>query len=360
VAPPRPAPRPVPAAATAAPRWIAALLRVPLAGKIVGANALIVVAAVGASVWLHRGATHDVGVMAVAALALVVSAAANLALVVTALRPLGDLERTATRVWEGDLAARVIPSPISDRRMQRVGSTLNMLLDQLTADRARARALAAETIRAAEAERAYIARELHDSTAQSLAALALQLGAAARDCDDPAASARLAEARALAGVVLEEVRVLSQVVHPRVLDDLGLAAALRHLARESGAAAGQAELEVVAVPEAGEDRRVPPVVASVLYRVAQESVANALRHGSASRVELGLEVTRDAATLRVDDDGVGFDAAEAEARRPGMGLFVMRERLSLVDGTFEVHSVVGRGTRVRATVPIVAPSGESA
>jgi signal transduction histidine kinase len=109
--------------------------------------------------------------------------------------------------------------------MKRIGTTFNLLLDGLVADRTRMRGLAAAVIDAGDRERASLARELHDSTAQQLAALVLQLSAAARDCTDVALADRLSGMRDQAEATLEEVRLLSHTVHPRVLDDLGLQAA---------------------------------------------------------------------------------------------------------------------------------------
>jgi len=333
-----------------APRGLAAQLRRPLGGKIVGANVFIVLAAWAAALAVHGRGPEDGRMVLILGLALVGSFAVNLALVVAALRPLRALEATADRVWRGDLAARVHPSPVADRDMARVGRTLNLLLDGLTSDRARMRDLASQVIEAGDRERAHIARELHDSAAQQLAALVLQLTAAARESSDPELARRLAEIKGIAADVMEEVRLLSHTIHPRVLDDLGLAAALENLAH-GASEHGPAIVEVVA--RGGTDD-VPPPASSVLYRIAQEAVSNALRHGAPQRVTLRLDVTAETATLEVTDDGCGFDVAAAESRRPGMGLFSMRERMALVEGWFDVASRPGEGTRVTAAVPLAA------
>ena len=97
---------------------------------------------------------------------------------------------------------------------------------------------------------------------------------------------------------------------------------------------------------------IPRLPASVLYRIAQESLRNAVRHAQARRVELWLRRGPGTATLEVVDDGRGFDVKRAEERRPGMGLFSMRERVGLVNGTLALVSAPGRGTRVVATVPL--------
>src|SRR5207253_409643 len=133
---------------------------------------------------------------------------------------------------------RVGSSAVADRAMKRIGTTFNLLLAGLVADRTRMRALATAVIDAGDRERASLARELHDSTAQQLAALVLQLSAAARETADPTVAERLDTMREQAKATLEEVRLLSHTVHPRVLDDLGLAAALRKLGRELGEVSG--------------------------------------------------------------------------------------------------------------------------
>ena len=333
--------------------WARALLRVPLAAKVAGANALIVLAALTAAMLVRRGAPSpdsvDTQLLLVVGLALAGSFIVNTALVLLALRPLQALESAAANVARGDFDTRVQPSLLADRDVAQVGGTINLLLNGLAADRARTRQLAAEIVGAGDRERAYIARELHDSVAQTLAALVMQLGATARDFPAPALAARLATIRELGSAALEEVRTLAHTMHPRVLDDLGLAAALSHLARQLSHGA---ELPIVVEAlDRVSAAELPPSIASVLYRIAQEALANAVRHAHASTVRVSLSTTARDATLEVADDGQGFDVAEAYARRPGMGLFTMRERVTLLGGRFTITSERGAGTRVSATLP---------
>ena len=273
---------------------------------------------------------------------------AYVALVIVALRPVNDLESVATRVWLGDYGARVASSATADADVVRIGSMFNILLDGLSADRARMQKLATEVLKAGERERAALARELHDSTAQRLAAILMQLGAMARDTTDPVAAGRLEQLREMMHEVLEEVRLLSHTVHPRVLDDLGLVAALQNLARETSSGTG-IDIDVEAPRDLAD---LSPSVSTVLYRVAQESVRNAVRHASPRVVRICLTVDHATATLEVRDDGRGFDVPGAEARRPGMGLFTMRERVALVVGRFDIRSAPGGGTSVLAVVPM--------
>jgi signal transduction histidine kinase len=247
------------------------------------------------------------------------------------------------------MEARVAPSILADRDMERVGITLNTLLDRLTEDRARLRRLAAQVISAQDEERARVARELHDSTAQILAAVMLQLGAAARESTTGSLDQRIATLRELAAEALEEVRSMAHTMHPRILDDLGLAAALEWLARQTGTQDESLDVRVVA--DAGTST-IPAPLASVLYRVAQEALRNVVRHAGATQATLRLRTDGGAAVLEVTDDGQGFDVRSAEERRPGMGLFSMRERVALVNGRLVVNSGPGRGTSVMARVPL--------
>jgi signal transduction histidine kinase len=317
-------------------------LRASLLVKVVGANALVVTAL--ALLHLSGILASPVAIMATVAVMVVV----HLALVIIALRPVRDLDATAKRVWRGDYGARVRASTIADKQVLRVGNMFNVLLDGLAADRARMRELATEVVEVSDRERAALARELHDSTAQRLAALQFQISAAARDCRDPEIAERLAAARDAAEEVTEEVRLLAHTVHPRVLDDLGLVAALQKLAREASRGTG-IDVDVDASPSAG---RLPKRISSVLYRVGQEAVRNATRHASPRHVGIVLRVTDSEAGLEVHDDGAGFDLPDAERRRPGMGLFTMRERVALVDGSFELRTTPGSGTTVLATIPL--------
>ena len=329
-----------------APRLRLAALRVPLVVKVVGANVFVVVVLVATSLVLG-------GVMTVAFASVIAAALAiHLVLVLIALRPIRDLDETASRVWGGDLGARVSQSAVADDDVLRVGSMFNILLDSLATDRARMRALASEVIASGDVERAALARELHESTAQRLAALLLQLSAAARDSTDPVLTERLAAARDAAQDLTEEVRFLSQSLHSRVLDDLGLIPALQKLVRDSTNGTG-IDGDVDARLGTGE---LPAGVAAVLYRVAQESVRNAILHASPRRIRIALHRDAEMVTLQVYDDGVGFDVDlfERKASSSRGGLTSVRERLALIDGVLEIKSAPRGGTTIVATVPLVA------
>jgi signal transduction histidine kinase len=327
------------------PRGISiAALRVPLVVKVVGANLAVVALLIAA-----LGTGRSVLVTAVVVTLLVL---AHLAAVLVALRPVRDLEVAAKRVWHGDYGVRVDRSLVADHEVLRVGSMFNILLDSLASDRARMQALAAEVIEVSDRERAALARELHESTAQHLAALQLQLSVVARQATNPVVSQHLVEIRDSAEALTEEVRQLSLSVHPRVLEDLGLVAALQMLARESSNGTGI----VVDVNATMLAVRIPKAAASILYRVAQESVRNAARHGSPRTIRIIVRGDVRSATIEVHDDGHGFDPAMAANPRRGSGLHTLRERLALVDGKLDVKTAPNSGTTLEATIPIHAVS----
>jgi signal transduction histidine kinase len=274
------------------------------------------------------------------------------------LQPLQVIEDTARRVSDGHFDARVGVLPgLADGNLARIAQTLDGLLDRVASERARVRTLAAQVVKAGDAERARIARELHDGTAQQLTALEMLLTSAQADAPQSALAERLSLMHSIATESLAEVRNLSHTVHPRVLDDLGLPAALEWLARRSGAP----ELTVHVLCEV--DGQIPAPLASVLYRVTQEALQNAIRHGAARHVDVTVRHVDGCVELRIEDDGRGFDGARPPAdaasgldgvptgRQPGMGLFVMQERVSLLDGQLTIDSRPGAGTRILARLP---------
>lgn len=334
----------------APPRWIVAFLAVPLSAKLVGANIIIVVAALGVALYTHRGEPEDAQLLILMTAALTLSLVVSVGLVLAALRPLRYLEQAAERVSSGDFGARVPASALADRNMARVGGTLNRVLDDLIADRARARRLATEVIRAGDQHSALICRELSESTAQVLAALTFETSALALGSSDPEMKERLEAIRALTSEALEHVGTLAQTVHPRLLDDLGLIVALKGLARRVRATSS-VEVHVYSDPELPQ---IPDATAAMLYRVTEEAVANAVRHGWAECIRIRLTGGDGAVHLMISDDGRGFDP-EAARGGSGIGLFMMRERASLAGGIFSIESGTASGTAVRVSLPPASP-----
>jgi signal transduction histidine kinase len=320
--------------------WFGKIASTPLLAKLLVTDMVINLAAV----WVVSNAPPRANVEIILT-SLIVTLGLNVALVWWALLPLRTLEATTLRVAEGDFEARFLASPLADRNLARIGRTFNDLLDRLTADRERARQLAVQVIQAADVERARIARELHDSTAQSVSALEMMISAARQDPQAAANPERLSMMHEIARQALGELRTLSHTVHPRVLDDLGLIAAIEQLARRT-----RHQSPVKIWVSSDDAAVVPPVVGSVLYRVAQEAVGNAVKHASARELRVSVRTNGHDVVLEVRDDGCGFNVGAAEASMRGLGLFSMRERLGLVGGTLVILSAPNAGTTVRATV----------
>lgn len=311
--------------------------------KLFGANAIIVVGTAATAILAH---VDEPRVWITMSFALLVTFSVNGALVYLALRPLAALEDAAGRVSRGERSARVPRSALADRNMTRVGETINRLVDRLTADRFHMRKLAAQVITAGDEERARIARQLQDSAAQTLAALSLQASSASRECKDPELTARITVMHSLAIDALEEVRTLAQTVYPRVLDDVGLPAALQWLARRSRTE------DVDITVEVGEPVVLSHEVEAALYHVASEALDSALSYARPSRVVIRLTRGAAAVTLEVMDDGAGFDMGTDGLRYPELGYPGLAERVSLVEGALGVESAPGKGTRVTASVPL--------
>lgn len=272
----------------------------------------------------------------------------NAGLVAWALSPLRVLEDTARRVSQGEIAARVQMPWLADRNLLRIGDTFNGLLGRLEAERDRVRLLASLVVATGDAERSRIARELHDGTAQSLSALDMLLASTLAEGHPGDVEERLKVMQTIVGDALVEVRGLAHGLHPRVLDDLGLFAALEQLARQT-----RVGREVEIVVHKNVEGRVPPTQSAVLYRVAQEALHNAVKHSEATRIDIRLTCARGFAEVRVCDNGCGFEPGKASSGdRPGMGLFVMEERVSLASGAFSVVSTLGQGTEVTGRVPV--------
>jgi signal transduction histidine kinase len=196
-------------------------------------------------------------------------------------------------------------------------------------------------------ERQRLSRELHDSVTQALYGIALYAEAAGRalgDGESEPAQTNLQEIRETTQEALGEMRLLLFELRPPLLQEHGLAAALRARLQAVEARSG------LATDFASEGQeRLPPETEQELYRVAQEALNNVLKHAHAGRVSLRLAVLDGHATLDVADDGVGFEPSFQAAG--GFGLRGMRERIERLAGTLRVDSSPGTGTCVHVEVP---------
>jgi signal transduction histidine kinase len=223
---------------------------------------------------------------------------------------------------------------------------LSAALEQRAAE---VRRLGEALARSQEEERRQVALTLHDGVGQSLVALSMRVHAMRGGERDERRARALDEVVALVEHLCQEMRRISHDLRPSVLDIFGLPEALRDVAESLSTEARPVALEVEP-PELG---ALPDEVAVTLFRVAQSALANAALHADAGRITVRLAGTADHVRLDVEDDGVGFDPAEA-ARRGGIGLIGMRERVAWLGGRFDVASAPGAGTRVRVELPLDA------
>lgn len=211
------------------------------------------------------------------------------------------------------------------------------------------RELARQLIGIQERERQAIARELHDELAQHCTAIRIEAAVAAR-CTVLADAVAAAQRAALSAESLQQgVRRLLRRLRPADLDALGLSAALQVLCAQRAWPVCRFRVDGAEAATFGDE------VDMAVYRIAQEALANALRHAHATSVQVELAVTPHAVQLSVQDDGLGFDA---QAETEGLGLLGARERAAALGGHLSVHSTPGGGTRVELRLP--SPPGVAA
>jgi signal transduction histidine kinase len=216
------------------------------------------------------------------------------------------------------------------------------------------RDLSRRLIQAQEDERALLARELHDDVTQRLAVLAIDVGRAELAAPESVQADLMRSVHAELVRLSEDVHSLAYQLHPSVLEELGLAEALR---AEAERRARQGRLVVTMglepLPEA-----VPKDAALCLFRVAQEALNNVARHAGTCAANLTLRPADGGLLLAVHDDGVGFDPAGA-SHGHSLGLASMRERVHLVNGTLDIETAPGQGTTLVAWVPVTTGEGRS-
>lgn len=284
-------------------------------------------------------------------------------------KPTEELTLAAERMALGDLA-----SPIDVTAQDEIGQLAESLeamrlrlkeaheaieqtnseLEARVAERtARLEQLLRRTISAQEEERHRLARELHDETAQTLAALAIAIDRArdALDGSGTQAAEQIRAAREIAGRLLAETRRLILGLRPAVLDDLGLIPAIRWQCEISLAERG-VETTFEADPP---DARLPSHLEVTLFRIVQEAVSNIARHADARHARVRLTFRDGVATAVIADDGRGFDVGRLTRsgdRDASVGLLGMQERVSLLNGQMEIRSAEGSGTEIVVQVPI--------
>jgi PAS domain S-box-containing protein len=213
----------------------------------------------------------------------------------------------------------------------------------------RLQVLARRVVEVQEEERRRLARELHDEIGQALTAIGINLQVLGRSCG-PEARPRLEDCIGVVRHAIEQVRGLALDLRPSMLDDFGLAAALRWLVDRQAERAGF----VGHFGAPSSEAPLHPDLATACYRIAQEALTNVVRHARARHVWVGLEQDEAEVRLTIRDDGVGFDPGEARrrgARGASLGLVGIQERAEMLGGRVAVESEPGHGAGVRAWFP---------
>jgi signal transduction histidine kinase len=207
-----------------------------------------------------------------------------------------------------------------------------------------------------ETERRMLANALHDLVGQKLTALNINLNIVKSQSAPPMTAqigARLEDSLKLVEETIESIRDVMAELRPALLDDYGLTPVLRWYAGQFVKRTGVA----TTVIEQGESRRLPAAAEEALFRVAQEALANVAKYARAEHATVTLDISPQASSLTIADDGCGFDpsACRQPARDHGWGLMIMRERAAAVGAVLSVESAPGRGTRIIATLRNHAP-----
>ena len=248
---------------------------------------------------------------------------------------------SARRLHDGNFQSTV--QDVSERKEAELRSQIYM--EEL-------RQMSQRLLEAQETERRVIARELHDEIGQALTATRMNLRDLEQQASGSPLAQRAADASGIVAQLLQQVRQLSLDLHPTVLDDLGLAASLRWLARTR---AGGGQLNMVL--ELQEDLpRFTSAVEHTAFRVFQEALSNVLRHSGARNLSVKLASQGDRLQLEVRDDGHGFDPEAARTHAlagASLGVIGMQERARLADGHIVIESSPGQGTLVRVSLPAV-------
>jgi len=207
------------------------------------------------------------------------------------------------------------------------------------------RELLRHLVRAKEEERRRVASDIHDDSVQLMTSVAINLEREARNATDPRRKSVLRELEEVTRAAVGRLRGMVFDLRPRILDDEGLAAALRLYLEELSLDTGlRYDLESELGSEPAEVDR------TVLFRIAQEAFTNTRKHSRASRLEVRLSERDRGIQMTVYDDGSGFDPARVD-RQLHVGIAEMQERAEIHGGRFEIDSPVGRGTRVSVWIP---------
>jgi len=270
----------------------------------------------------------------------------------TLLAQFGRLQSSLTESLSIALGAGLLLALASMAYMVRLERQTRGRYRELAHSRLELERLSSRLVDVQEAERRSISRELHDEVGQSLGALLVELGSLSTNLplDRIRIKERLANMKSVAERTVGTVRDIALLLRPSMLDDLGLIAALEWQCRE---VSRRSEMEVTVEPEdVSED--LPDEYKICVYRLVQEALNNAVRHARARNAKVRVAQNQNGIAIEVSDDGRGFQPERAR----GLGILGMEERVKRLGGTLTVDSTPGRGSAIKAELPLPAPAGK--
>jgi two-component system sensor histidine kinase DegS len=204
-------------------------------------------------------------------------------------------------------------------------------------------------VNAQESERQRLSRQMHDGPAQALSNFILQTEIAMRLLEVDPAQARdeLGNLKGAAMGTFQKVRNFIFELRPMMLDDLGL---LPTIKRYADAVKEQSGIDV-SVTISGNERRLEPYLEVMVFRAVQELMGNVIRHSQGNQLKINLDLADDLIRVQVDDNGKGFDPDSVQEGK-SLGLKLIRERVEMLGGSFEIDSAVGKGTRIIFSLPL--------
>ncbi len=283
-----------------------------------------------------------------------ISAAVFLTWILT--HPILDLVEATQAVGRGDFSYRV--RRWANDEVGTLTDAFNNMANALAkaeAERAEREQLRAQyvhaVIAAQEDERKRIARELHDSTSQSLTSMMIGLKTMADGCHVPELQKRAEELRTVAGQTLDDVHALSLQLRPSVLDDLGLPEAIR---RHVADCCRRNTLNIDLAIQGLDEVRLPTEIETALYRITQEALTNIIRHAEAQTASIFIECNTTKVLEVIEDDGKGFDQSSIDWHDGHLGLYGIRERAELLSGQFTIETKPEHGTSLFIEIPLTA------
>lgn len=274
------------------------------------------------------------------------------------------------RTRRDELQQRAKSVELSIERADTINLQMSVVLDYLSGDLTQVtrilesaknrQMIGLKIILAQEDERKRIAREIHDGPAQSLANLVLRTEIAERLLDTKdleVVRSELIDLKSQIRIGLEEIRKIIFNLRPMALDDLGLVPTLRKFVQDF-----EEKTRIRAVFDtSGKEKRLPSAMEAAMFRLVQEGFNNAMKHAQPTFVSLEMIFLENTIQLLIEDNGVGFNMEQIEARaksHANFGLIGMKERVELLQGKIDFDSKIGQGTQIRINVPIKAESGK--